>query len=328
MKAQIFLSCGQNNDWGEEPIARAIKEKIETSGLGFDCFVASEEQDLDCLRDVIFKHLEESDYFIFVDFKREELLKNHGQKAIYRGSLYANQELAVASYLRFADNILLLQEEGVEEHVGMLSAVLANLKEDKHTFRSSEREKLPEIIYGLIKAKLDDTNDNKRWTNQTRNALALNVYQVADPVLPRPFHISVENLHHRKDARNCFAYLDEVINLDTGQKIGQTWETVEFKWANTKLASVRIAPKAHRIFDAFWLIPTTTGTEMKFFYFSFPSTTDYCPHKLGFGRYRLTFSVISDNFARVQKSFNFDFKPGQLINDASASWINANRQTD
>jgi hypothetical protein len=341
MKAQIFLSCGQNSE--ERPIAETIKKKIEGkneegSELGFDCFVASEEQNLDGLRDIIFRHLEESDYFIFIDFKRERLIGDSLidhifpqfllKKRFCRGSLYANQELAVASYLRFADNILLLQEEGIEERGGMLSAVLANLKEDKHTFSSSEREKLPEKIYGLIKAKLNDTNDNKRWTNQTRNTLALNVYQVTEPVLPRPFHISVDNLHHRKDARNCFAYLDEVINLDTGQKVGQTWETVEFKWANTRLASVRIAPKAHRIFDAFWLIPTKTGIETKFFYFPFPSSTDYFPHKLGFGRYRLTFSVISDNFARVQKSFNFDFKPGQSINDASASWITANRQTN
>jgi len=33
-----------DNDLGEEPIAGAIKKKIETSGLGFDCFAASEEQ--------------------------------------------------------------------------------------------------------------------------------------------------------------------------------------------------------------------------------------------------------------------------------------------
>jgi hypothetical protein len=67
MKAQIFLSCGQNSE--ERPIAQAIKEIIEhpDSGLGFDCFVASEQQDLTGLREIVFKRLEEADYFVFSD---------------------------------------------------------------------------------------------------------------------------------------------------------------------------------------------------------------------------------------------------------------------
>jgi len=95
MKAQIFLSCGQNPE--ESPIAEAIKKKINNDvQLGFECYVACEVQDLRDLRDVIFKRLEESDYFIFIDFKREELKKDKDGKSIYRGSLFANQELAVA----------------------------------------------------------------------------------------------------------------------------------------------------------------------------------------------------------------------------------------
>jgi len=319
MKAQIFLSCGQDFKSGEKQLAEAIKKRINESDLGFECWAACEVQDLSDLRNIVFKRLENADYFIFVDFKREKL----DGKSVHRGSLFANQELAIASYIGLGDCVLLLQEEGVER-AGVLNTVLANLKDKETHFSSSDRKvgALPDCIYNLIKTKLE----KKEWSNKTRNTLALSAYRTAELVLPRPFHISVENLHHRKDARNCFAYLDEVINLDTNQKVSQKWETVEFKWANTKLASVRIAPKAHRIFDAFWLIPTNTEIEMKFFYA--PSSTDYCPHKLRFGRYRLTFSVISDNFAPVRKNFNFDFKSGQSINDASASWINASEQTD
>jgi hypothetical protein len=318
MKAQIFLSCGQNHE--ERPIAEAIKNKVEKSDLGFGCYVACEVQDLRDLRDIIFKRLEESDYFIFVDFKREELKKDKDGKLIYRGSLFANQELAVASYIGLGDCVLLLQEEGVERD-GVLNAVLANLKEDETRFKSAEKDALPDRVYELIKTKLD----NHEWTNQTRNTLTLSVYphsqylsREGGRIVFRPFHIQVENLHHRKDARNCLVYLDEVVNLTTNKKISHGWETAEFKWAHTKLAAVRITPKpSYRFFDAAWLFKNQGGIEMAFFNPFAPAHTDYYPYKLGPGKYCLAFSVISDNFDPVHKNFIFEF--GQTLESGKLS---------
>jgi len=329
MKARIFLSCGQSDRWEERSIAEAIKKRINESELGFECWAACEEQDLDSLRDVVFKRLEEADYFIFVDFKREELKDAAAKNGnpIHRGSLFANQELAVASYIGLADRVLLLQEEGVEERGGVLSAVLANLKEQRGPFRSCDRAGLPELIYDLIKARLGDSSEDRKWTSQTRNALCLSSHAETKPQdNAQPFHIKVENLHHRKDARGCFAYLDEVANLATDEVISQKWQTVEFKWANTRLAAVRIAPKAYRLFDAFWLTHTNGQVvEMEFFHReTAPSSTDYSPHRLGAGRYRLTYSVVSENFKAVQSSFNVEFKPGQPIKDALDRWRGAN----
>jgi hypothetical protein len=315
MKAQIFLSCGQNSE--ERPIAQAIKEIIEhpDSGLGFDCFVASEQQDLTGLRETVFKRLEEADYFIFIDFRREELK----QGGACRGSLWANQELAVASYIGLGDCVLLVQEEGVEKRGGMLNAVLANHPKDRDTtFPSSDKNvtALSRRVCQLIKAKLN----NKEWTNQTRNKLALSIYphskylKQRDGRVVRPFHIQVENLHHRKDARNCFAYLDGVFDLNSNQDIyaNEKWETVEFKWAHTSLAAVRIAPKSHRYFDAVWLFQNPNASiEMSFFNYLAPSQTDYYPHALKPGKYRLTFAVVSDNFVVARRSFAFEF--GQTL---------------
>lgn len=321
MKAQIFLSCGQNHE--ERPIAEAIKSKIEKSDLGFGCYVACEVQDLRDLRDIIFKRLEESDYFVFVDFKREELKdkKDKDGRPIHRGSLFTNQELAVASYIGLGNCVLLLQEEGVEERGGVLNAVLANLREDETRFKSAERDELPNRIYNLIKAKLD----NREWNNQTRNTLALSVYPHSrylqlpngGPVV-RPFHIQVKNLHHRKDARNCFAYLDGVVDLNKNEKINHGWETAEFKWAHTRLAAVRITAKpSSRYFDAVCLFINQGRIEMSFFNPFAPSHTDYYPYKLGPGKYRLTFSVISDNFMQAQKNFIFEF--GQTLESGKFS---------
>jgi hypothetical protein len=118
MKARIFLSCGQDFHSGEKQIAEAIKKRINESDLGVECWAACEVQNLNDLRNIVFKQLEEADYFVFVDFKRERLVNISATKStkqtLHRGSLFANQELAIASYIGLGDSVLLLQEENVE----------------------------------------------------------------------------------------------------------------------------------------------------------------------------------------------------------------------
>lgn len=303
-EAQIFLSCGQNPDFGEPPFFELVEQKIKS--LGFDCYVAAHKQSPRSIRENVFKQLEESDYFVFIDFKREEM-KDKAGNVISRGSLFSNQELALASFLEM--EIMLFQEDGVQRD-GMLNAIQGNATS------FSDRNKLPDLIAGEIR--------RRQWTTQTRNTLALSVYSNSPPRLnqtktdgrfSRPFHIKVENLHHRKDARNCFAYLDEVVDLNSNRNISkdEKWETVEFKWAGTRLASVRIAPKpSYRNFDAVWLfVNQQQQIGMGFFNSVVPALTDYFPHQLRPGRYRLTFVVVSDNFDPVRKSFIFEF--GQTL---------------
>jgi len=67
--ARIFISCGQNKDTDEARIASATK--IKTKSLAFDPYAAIDVQTLQGLKESIFAQLENSEYFIFVDFKRE-----------------------------------------------------------------------------------------------------------------------------------------------------------------------------------------------------------------------------------------------------------------
>jgi hypothetical protein len=321
MQAQIFLSCGQNPDYDEPAFFNLVEQKIKS--LEFDCYVAAHKQSPRSIRENVFKQLEESDYFVFIDFKREKLEKtpsfwkqllrllSYKPSKIHRGSLFTNQELALASFLEM--EIMLFQEDGVQQRDGMLSAIQGN------TIPFSNRNDLPALIAKQIK--------QRNWTIQTRNTLTLSVYphshalRQRDDRIVKPFHIKVENLHHRKAARNCFTYLDEVVELNSNRNISQDekWETVEFKWGRTSLPAVRIAPKpSYRFFDAAWLFENAgQGIEMKFFNSIVPSPTDYFPHQLKPGRYRLTFSVVSENFAPVRKSFIFEF--GQTIDSGKLS---------
>jgi hypothetical protein len=344
MKAQIFLSCGQNEK--ELAIARKIQNKIHAmSRYQFDCYVAALVQDLDGLITNIFRKIEEADYFIFVDFRREEL---RGRK-IHRGSLFANQELAIASFLRFRskkeavllqNEVLLLQEKGMMPLDGMLSSIQGNVRLE--TFPS--RRTLPTLIAKIVREKCEQ----KKWTDKTRNTLALSIYPKTIPEPPKkedgsiaqPFHVMVKNLHYGKAACNCYAYLEEVEKLDEKGKVienvtdKRNWEIPELKWAGTLMPFTRIAPTPadasqprYRIFDAFWFTQKAgEAIDMKFFHAA--SSTDWFPHKLEFGCYRLVYLVVSDNFAPVQASFDFEFKSNQTINEALENWKGASLQLE
>jgi hypothetical protein len=137
MNAQIFLSCGQNPEYDEPRFVQLIKNKVIS--LGFEePYVAVHRQSSRSIRENVFKQLQESDYFIWIDFKREEYKDRHGN-VMSRGSLFTNQELALASFLEM--EIMLFQEEGVRRD-GMLSAIQGNATS------FSDRNELPDMRPG------------------------------------------------------------------------------------------------------------------------------------------------------------------------------------
>ena len=93
LRARVFISCGQSKDTDEPKIAEKISKRL--TALGFDPYVAVAQQSLRGLKENIFEQLSRSEYFLFVDFKRERLEGTSD----HRGSLFSNQELALASFL-------------------------------------------------------------------------------------------------------------------------------------------------------------------------------------------------------------------------------------
>jgi hypothetical protein len=62
--------------------------------MGFEPYVAVNEQSLGAINDNISRRLVDTEYFIFIDFKIEKL-----ENGSYRGSLFSRQELAIATFL-------------------------------------------------------------------------------------------------------------------------------------------------------------------------------------------------------------------------------------
>lgn len=279
LRARVFISCGQSKRTDEVETARLIAQRLHQ--LGFDPYVAVEEQTLRGFKENIFAQLEKSEYFIFVDFKREQLAESN--PPVCRGSLFSHQELALASFLEIS--VVAFQENGVKSDDGILRFLQTNAT----TF--SDRPLLPNIIA--------DEVQRRGWNAGLRNEVVLerepkqkvdahlgNTQQVG-----RFFHLSVRNLHSRKTATNCYAYLEKATRLNPYTDI--PLNTIEFKWAGYVLPNAHVSPGSVRRVDAFW-INHNNPTVLQFNTFS--DSTEFIPQIQGEGEYELSYSIVSDNF--------------------------------
>ena len=108
MGSKIFLSCGQSNDRERRAAARLKDELINQ---GFDVYVAIRAQSIQDVNSGIINELKRSDYYVFVDFRREKLGGCASRE--YRGSLFTHQELAIATVSGF-ERVLFFREKGVK----------------------------------------------------------------------------------------------------------------------------------------------------------------------------------------------------------------------
>jgi len=297
-RAKLFLSCGQNPKYDEHRWGEDVAEALGPSGVGFDVFFAPSVQDSKSLTQVIFRELENSDYYVLIDFKREKLVPPFEVDPVqHRGSLFSHQEFALGCYLGL--ELAPFREAGVEPLTGVVGQVMGNAIEFK------DRRGLVELVRSHIQEKID----RHEWSLSTKNTLQL--VKAPDQGIRAAwergvdaayYHIHVTNLHWRKPATNCYAYLDKVINLNTREDV--RLYTCELKWEGTKQSGVRIQPRGYRGLDAFvvllsepralWLMPQTDAQN---YIHRFKDKTHL----------EITYAVCSDQFPDVKKTFEVIF---------------------
>jgi hypothetical protein len=154
MPAKIFISCGQDSE-PERIAAREAGSWLKSQG--FDPYVAITVQSIPDLNKGIIDELKRSDYYLFINFRRELISQGSGD-TVFRGSLYTNQELAIAYALGFQDMIFLNQK--FTERRGMFGTIVSNsLKFDRYS------EMLPVLQNAIAAAK---------WTpNFSRNLVPM-----------------------------------------------------------------------------------------------------------------------------------------------------------
>jgi hypothetical protein len=301
MNAKIFLSCGQKDD--EKELANRIAKRLESlrapgqagPDTGFHCYVAVADQSLEGLRENIFRQLETSEYFIFLDFKRDPL----GTSGECRGSLFTNQELAVASFL--SKPAILFQEAGVRKLDGMLASFQSNLL----TFH--DRGRLEDLIAGVVEEKLRSGEWSTGWKDQLVIEVPTARFSGTAEALPgsRPgltefYHLGVRNLHNAKVALHCCVLLESIQPRDW-DGIVAPFDPVELKWAGAPptLPSVIVPASAMRLFDCFKIRHDAPATiEFQ----TLTDSTEFSPVIRQPGIYDITYCVSSSNMQLARRT--------------------------
>jgi hypothetical protein len=288
-KARIFISCGQQTE--ELSIAEIIQ--IRLIEMGFEVYVAKKDHVLACLTSNIFDKLENSEYFLFIDFKREKLIKiidgEEHDEGKYRGSLFTNQELAIATFLKDIQ-VLGFQEKGLCYREGILPYTQIN------PIEFDDRDRLPDLVIQKV--------IEKGWKNNWRNELQMSFREHFDEIdrvalvdLPsRWFHIRVKNLNKRKVARNCIAYVERIKHIESGRI--SVPDQIELKWAVLTPQSISIAPNSERKLDAFWYAVSDGIIKLGINSFLVDNNQTPLQYMLGItGTYEIDYVVYSDNYS-------------------------------
>lgn len=244
------------------------------------------------LKENIFSQLSSSEYFLFIDFKRERL---EGSE-LHRGSLFCNQELAIASFLDMP--LIAFQERGVKKEDGLLQFLQSNC------IQFTDRHTLPNVVADII--------NQRGWDPNWKNALILerDPKQFTDSrmgqdeqrrvVVGRFFHIKVRNLNPHKQASNCYAYVKTIENLETNEVLSLSGRSIELKWAGYIYPNALVLPSSYRLLDGIFVLhqqPTIARFNI------FTDSTEFVNIIRGPGRYRITYMVCSENFPPMEGFF-------------------------
>lgn len=287
-KARVFISCGQR-DQREVNIGKAVEDYFKKRQ--FETYFAERVHSPDALTENIFKFLRQSEYFIFIDFKREKITNIDN-----RGSLFVNQEAAIATFLKI--NGLGFYEIGTKRE-GIL---------DYHIYNAFSFQDGTEIIK-ILEA------ESKNWDIHSANELYIsyddtltsrNVTLNNDPRKPLSdwYHLDILNRNKDKHALSCLAYVTNILDVNNNKEY--EIPSCELVWAGIGDIMVNIAGGTRRELDAFYLIHPDS---MICFHHRRIMTTNqrYWLPRLPAGKYEIEYAIISSNFVEVSKKYVLEF---------------------
>lgn len=281
-QARVFISCGQR-DVNEKQLGFACQRHFRRRG--FKTYLAESVQDFEGLTDNIFAHLRTSEYAVFIDSKREGL-----GDGIFRGSLFVNQELAIAAFQQIESRVF--HQKNVNRE-GVAAYLIAKpiIFDDKDDF--------------LRKLRCHTAAWDPKW----RNELSLTFLRKVPNVMTRDsqkltdwYHLQVRNNHPTKYARNCVSYILKIKDLNTGVEIYPP--NLELVWSGTFSVVKHILPKGSAEIDAFFIFHDSKVINFKH---AEISSTQYVMPEHPQGTYLITYTVICENFEQVSQTFRMDF---------------------
>ena len=283
-KARVFISCGQRTE-REKNIG--IEVDLYFKERGFDTYFAEKVHSPEALTEHIFTYLRDSEYFVFIDFKREKINEND-----YRGSLFVNQEIGISTFLKIPG--IGFHEKNVKRE-GILNFQIYNAFsfEDGTEIIAKLREKTSDWDSNSINELYmshDSVNNHKD--------IVLSNHQ--NKPLTDWWHVEVKNRNKRKHAFSCMAYLSKITNLQSNNIINIP--TIELIWSGLGDYSVNIMADGKREFDAIFIIHDDNKIRFQSRELTTTSPRFQLPI-LDNGEYLLEYTVVSSNFEAARREF-------------------------
>ena len=304
MTGKVFISCGQGTT-EEKDAANDVSSWLRSQG--FYPYVAIEVQSILDINGGIIKELKSSDYYLFINFRREKIMGRDGE--FFRGSVFTHQELAIAYALGF-DKMIFISQTGTKRE-GMFAYIGSNTPE----FDSYD-EVLSTVQSALQKAQWDP--------NYSRNLLVLNPHWSSPNILYsdhtgqrliKALYIEIHNKRGDLGAVNTVIRLSHITDSH-GQRI-QSPDRSHLKCAGfASHYSQTIWPKSQVSYD---ILDLDMNNQSQVFLSSAMDVTPRQPIITKTGRYILEYELFSQGFPSSKFSLELNLKGNH--NNTSARFI-------
>ncbi|MFA5109798.1 MAG: hypothetical protein WC443_00175 [Desulfobaccales bacterium] len=283
-KARVFISCGQRTA-REKNIGLEIDRFFRDRG--FETYFAEKVHSPEALTDHIFKFLRESEYFVFIDFKRDKISEED-----FRGSLFVSQEIGISTFLKIPG--LGFYERGVKRE-GILTFQIYNafLFDDGTEIINRLQEETRDWDHNSVNElflSYNPQNDSKDVTLNNHPQKALTDW----------WHVEVKNRNKNKHAFTCLSYLTKIINIESDEII--EIPSIELIWSGLGDFTVNIMANGRRELDAFFIIHNENRIRFQSRMITTTSPRFNLPTSAN-GRYLLEYSIVSANFGVASREF-------------------------
>lgn len=286
MAAKVFVSCGLSNP-EEVKVAEEVRRWLKSEG--YDPFVALEVPTFAELNTQLIRELKSSEYYLFINFPRGRVKPKKG-KRFYRGSVYTNQELAVALAFGFEKHMILLNHRLVRAE-GVLDFLVSNTKPFSKT-----PDILPIIKREIVRAAWSPSFSKQLQVLGCPKDEPVNYGRAVPQIRSlRIAHLVLRNARDDLTARNCCVRLLTI--EESGQPIRNSPDPTRLKVMEVPGYSLDISPKHEWRFDIFGVddnqYPDT-------FLLSERDVNPWSPITTSTGMHKLTYEVVADGFSDLK----------------------------
>jgi hypothetical protein len=293
MPAKIFVSCGQRPG-PEKAFCDDLKAWL--TGLGFEVYIAIKIQSILDLNREIIGGLKASDYYLFINFKREKV-RGGWWKSWRRGSVYTNQELAIALG-EGIDHCLFINQRGARKE-GIHEYLVSNVSEFNDT----------KDLLAIVQQAVADAG----WSPGYSRHLCLarlrwsNPLNYADHTGMRAVRVLHGDILNAKSTAAAYGVIARLVRHGTGAALAPSADQSQLKASGFIGYEHTIFPKSEAPFD---LLTLRVGVPGEVYLNSSMDLHPRNPIVAGPGLHRFEFEIVAQQFPKLRFTLELNVTDG------------------